>query len=482
MSNTNTADQSERRQDTSLRRTLNISQREAVSSSFMTATGDNFFNAFAIYLQATAMQISSLTAIPQFIGAFLQLISVSLAHFVERKKLVVTTALVQSLVMFLLAALSAAAWLGFPAVRWLIVLAILYHACLNIIQPHWRAWMGSLVPAKRRGVFFAMRTRLTMVVSLIMFILGGGVLTLSTNFGHTWLGFVCLFIAAGAGRFISSRQLNAMHDPDPHPHMSDPKVIRSTLKHCREALADLTFRQYSFFVAGMQAMVAISAPFFAVYMLDVLQWSYLQFSLNALASIVMQFLTLGLWGKICDRYGNRLVLVVTSIILPTLPILWLVSDNFYYLILVQFLSGLGWSGFNLSSANYLYDIRPHRSNFALYAALQSTTQAACVFVGALFGGWVATHSEEIAALLPFELATPIFVVFITSFILRSLVSLWFITKTKEPYLRLRPAMLKIVFRVARFNSISGTVLDWLTVVRDKNTETKKESDKAEDSD
>lgn len=473
MSDIHTQNHQERRQDSPLRRTLNISQKEAVSSSFMTATGDNFFNAFAVYLQATAMQISSLTAIPQFIGAFLQLLSVSLAHFVKRKKLVVVTATVQALVMFLLAALATAAWLGFPAVRWLIVFAILYHACLNIIQPHWRAWMGSLVPAQRRGVFFATRTRLTMVVSLLMFIFGGGVLTVSTNFGHTWLGFVCLFVAAGIGRFVSSRQLNAMHDPDPHPHMSDPEVIRSTLKHCREALADRTFRQYSFFVAGMQAMVAISAPFFAVYMLNVLQWSYLQYSLNNVASIVMQFLTLGLWGRISDRYGNRLVLVVTSIILPTLPILWLVSENFYYLILVQFISGLGWSGFNLSSANYLYDIRPHRSNFALYAALQSTTQAACVFAGALFGGWVATHSDGISAILPFQLATPIFVVFITSFLLRSLVSLWFITNIKEPYLRFRPSMLKIVFRVARFNAISGTVLDWLTVVRDKDRDANK---------
>ena len=33
-----------------LRKTLRCSQVEAVASSTMTATGDNFFNAFAIYL------------------------------------------------------------------------------------------------------------------------------------------------------------------------------------------------------------------------------------------------------------------------------------------------------------------------------------------------------------------------------------------------------------------------------------------------
>lgn len=40
-----------------LRRTLRLSQQESVASATMTATGDNFFNAFAVYLQASATQI-----------------------------------------------------------------------------------------------------------------------------------------------------------------------------------------------------------------------------------------------------------------------------------------------------------------------------------------------------------------------------------------------------------------------------------------
>ncbi|MEJ2668928.1 MAG: hypothetical protein P8077_01245 [Gammaproteobacteria bacterium] len=44
-----TLNDDERRQNVWLRRTLDISKREAISSSLMTATGDNFFNAFAVY-------------------------------------------------------------------------------------------------------------------------------------------------------------------------------------------------------------------------------------------------------------------------------------------------------------------------------------------------------------------------------------------------------------------------------------------------
>ena len=52
-----------------LRRTLRLSQQEAVASATMTATGDNFFNAFAIHPQASAMQMGALTAVPQLFGA-----------------------------------------------------------------------------------------------------------------------------------------------------------------------------------------------------------------------------------------------------------------------------------------------------------------------------------------------------------------------------------------------------------------------------
>ncbi|WP_317930172.1 MFS transporter [Halioxenophilus sp. WMMB6] len=454
-----------RRLDRRLRSTLQHSQKEAVASALMTATGDNFFSAFAIHLQASALQLSSLTAIPQFVGAFVQVASLSAAHFVERKKLVVVTALVQALAVLLLALLSAAAWLGLPAIRWLIVLVIVYHACLNIIQPYWRAWMGSLVPANRRGVFFAHRTRLTMATSFVMYLAGGGLLTLGQQFALAWAGFSFIFLAAAAGRGVSAYYFSRMHDPDPHPRMSEPAVISSTLAHCKEAIKDRSFRQYSLFVAFMQGMVAISAPFFAVYQLDELQFTYFQYAITSMASIVMQFFMLAIWGKVADRYGNRWVMMITSIILPGLPVLWLFSPNFYYLILVQLISGIGWSGFNLSTANYLYDIRPHRSNFAIYAALQSSTMAGFVFAGAMLGGWVATYRAEIANWLPFNLASTLFVVFILSSLLRSLVSLWFLPQIKEPHIRPRPEMLKIAYRIARFNAISGMVLDWLTVYR-----------------
>lgn len=460
---------STRRRKDWLRRTLKLSQKEAVASATMTATGDNFFNAFAVHLNATATQMGLLTAIPNLFGALFQLVSVWLCSYVRRRYLIVAAAGLQAAVvasMGLLAATQAA-----NAIYWLIGLAVLYFSLNNSIQPQWRAWMGSIVPQRRRGAFFAARTRLTMIASLLMFVGGGALLTASNQMEAPWLGFAVLFIMAGCGRVLSSYYLWHMHDPEPQPgpHAGAPADLGRSFAHLRESLHDRTFRHYSLFVAGMQGMVAISGPFFAVYMLRDLEFTYLEYSLNAIASIATQFLCLRFWGSFSDRFGNRLVMLITSSMIPLLPLLWLVSPNFYYLLGVQVVSGIAWSGFSLSTANYLYDIRPHKTNFAVYAAVQSCLSAGAIFIGALAGGFIATAAPGLVQLLNIDtlLRSPLYVVFVTSAILRMSVTLWFIPRSVEPRIRRRPQMLQVVYRVARLNALSGVVLDWLTVTRKK---------------
>ena len=73
-----------------------------------------------------------------------------------------------------------------------------------------------------------------------------------------------------------------------------------------------------------------------------------------------------------------------------IPILWLFSADFYYLVIVQALTGLVWAGFNLSAANFLFDAvsPPKRARCVAYQALVNAT---FVFAGSLLGGIVAGH-------------------------------------------------------------------------------------------
>lgn len=434
-----------------------------MASSTMTAASDNFSHAFALFLGASLFQMGWVSGLPQLFGALCQLLSVWIASYFPRRPFIVAMALLQACAVLAMAVL--ACYSGSHAVITLIALTMIYQACLNLIEPHWRAWMGHVVPARRRGKFFASRTRLTMLSSLAVFMLGGGLLSFTEKLDVTWLGFSLLFLSAATGRFISARLLWQMHDPVA-PDTATRGVFQQTLRRYAEALKDDTFRHYSLFVATMSAMVAISGPFFAVYMLKDLQWTYLQFIFTSVASVLSQFVTLRFWGLFSDKFGNHRVMTLTSAMLPCLPLLWLFSANYSYIIGVQIFAGLAWSGFTLSTANYLYDIRPHHTDFASYAALQSSLKAGLIFIGAIAGGAIATHSDWLVSVLQWHwLGHGVFVVFLSSAVLRAVTAWWFIPRLVEPKIRQRPRLLQLVFRIRGFNAISGLGLDWLTVAR-----------------
>jgi MFS family permease len=447
-----------------LRDTLSRSRKDAVASSVMTGICDNYVGAFAVSLRASMAQMGWLSAGPQLAGAVSQLLSVWLCPRFSRRRAIVTGAALQALAVLGMAAIA----LLRPAqsVLWLIGLAVVYQCCANFVQPQWRGWMGSVVPARRRGAFFAGRTRLTMITSFGVFAGGGALLGLFDRYQLAWLAFAILFVVAATGRGFSARHLRGMHDPDHHD--APPAVsFTETLRRIREAFRDRTFRQYSLFFAGMQSAVAISAPFFSVYMLRDLNYSYWQFSLNTGTAILTQFFTLSTWGRICDRWGNRFVMVASGVMIPVVPSLWLFSDNFYYLLGVQVLSGLAWGGFSLSTANYLYDLRPPRADFATYAAVQSSLGATGVFCGALFGGYLAGALPAIVTDLPgwLQPAHPIILIFGVSALLRGVIAAWFIPRSVELRVRQHPGLLRVVYRISRFTPGAGVVLDWLTVTR-----------------
>lgn len=445
-----------------LRTTLRYSQKEALASSAMTATSDNFFNAFAIFIQASMSQLGLLTGFPQLFGALMQFLSLGISRFFSRKAIIVFGATLQATGLLTMSLLSI--WRPDNAVWLFILLAMLHHGLLNLVQPHWRAWMGNIVPPRRRGKFFASRSRITMLASLAVFVIGGGLLTISNKLELAWLGFSLLFLIAAVGRFSSAWLLWKMHDPQVQVTQ---RIPGNTWLKLREAWQEPVFKQYSLLVATMQSMVAISAPFFAVYMLNDLQFTYIEFVLSGVASIATQFITLKFWGKFSDKFGNRLVMVLTCSMIPFVPLLWLFSGDFTYILIIQAISGLWWSGFTLSTANYLYDIRPHQADFATYAAMQAGLSAALVFIGSIIGGVIASYALPFAKSSGLDnlLSHTIFVVFLASSIGRLCVVAYFIPRLQEPTIRQRPKMLDLVLRVSRFNAISGVNFDWLTVTK-----------------
>jgi MFS family permease len=82
-------------------------------------------------------------------------------------------------------------------------------------------------------------------------------------------------------------------------------------------------------------------------------------------------------------------------------LLWLVCTNPLYLIGVNIFSGFVWSGFDLSSMNFLYDASDPEARTKQIAVFNSIASMAAS-IGALAGGYIAPHLPE---MLGFQLRT-----------------------------------------------------------------------------
>jgi MFS family permease len=202
-------------------------------------------------------------------------------------------------------------------------------------------------------------------------------------------------------------------------------------------------------------------------MLRDLHFSYLGFMFNTGTAVFIQFIALNSWGRISDVFGNRLILMVTGMLVPLLPLLWTLTNNFWYLIAVQCLSGLSWAGFSLSTGNLLYELVPAERRSA-YVALHNVLVAVAVFTGAM----LATLMIGVTPARPTFLGNPhitsvLLNLFLVSTAARLLVAILLLERVRElrrPRRHITPR--HFVFRVTRFNAFVGLLYDAIGAVRE----------------
>ncbi len=444
-----------RRLDPVTDRSLKHSLKDAAAYATMFGAGESYLSAFAIFLRATTPQIGLLAALPGLLASFMQLVSAWLGKRSGRRQAIILAGASLQALMWLPVALLP---LVFPtlAVPLLVVAVIVYQCGAHLAAPQWLSLMGDIVPERRRGRFFALRTKVVSLVTFVSLVIAGTVLHEFDVSGRTLTGFLVVFAVAATARWVSVYQLSKMHDPPGHTAAMELPIGEGWLDRLRHS----NFVRFSMFFSLMQLSVAIASPYFAVYMLRDLEFSYGQFMANSGMSVLAQFLTLNQWGRISDVFGNRRVLSTTGLLLPLMPLLWVLSPNFWYLLVVQALSGLAWAGFTLSASNFLYDLTA-RENRATYLALHNIFAAIGIFCGALIGGYLALALPD-GIDFSFEAwawTSPLLGVFAASAVARAFVLAVLLPKIREAR-RVRPiSFSNVIFRVTRVNALAGVVFD-----------------------
>jgi MFS family permease len=380
----------------------------------MQGAGENYLSAFALLLHAIPFQIGLLSALPQLIGACVQLLSVKILDRVgHRRTMILTGAATQAVCWVPLLLLP---WL-FPAYgAWLLIAgAVLYFAAGHFTIPAWNSLMTDLVHPDRRGAYFSRRSRIMSVTSFAALCSAGVILSVTETWVTPWVGFALIFVVAASARAFSTRYLSRLDEEAAATSGEAPHGIIPFLRQD----ASRNFRRFLLFSSLMHASVLIAGPYFVVYLLRDLHFSYLEYTTWLAAQVLAQFLTLKGWGRIGDRFGNKKLLVCTGLLVPFIPMLYLLGTNVWFLTAVSFGGGIVWAGLALGLQNYVFDV-VQAEDRAKAVAVWNTVNAAGWFAGAMFGGWLATVAPSTlrASGLEWQLVSNLPVVFFVSGLLR----------------------------------------------------------------
>ena len=348
----------------------------------------NYITPYALTMQATTQQIGFLTSIPNFATMLALLWTPLLAERARsRKAFIIPIDLFLSLLWLPILLVPFLFHTG--QIWWLIVLVTLSTVAGNIIGAPWSAMMADLVPPEIRGSYFGLRNGIGNLVTLIFSFVAGGLLQILT--GNTRLAFAIIFAGALFSRLISLYYLSLT--PDPHPVLPQ-NTSRESIPRITRGLFSTNIGRFIVFTVFLNLSQNIASPFFSVYLLSTLKFSYINYQIINAIPTVVTMLVITWWGKHANKSGNIKILHITALMIPFISMLWLVNSSVVWLCAVQTYSGFAWAGFNLCAGLFIWDAAP-QENRTRYITLFGALGALGFMLGALIGGNLGPHLPQI---------------------------------------------------------------------------------------
>ena len=440
-----------------IKKSLKYSVYDGAAFAAMDGMTASFLTPFAIALNASTHLIAALTYVPHLFGAFVQLLTAKIVEVLkDRRKIIVVASLIHAILWIPLLLIPYVS----PEKKYLIIVYVsLQTIFAELMSPVWNSLIGDIVPVFERGRFFAFRNKIVGVATFLSAIIAGAILN---HFSpkNPFIGFAILFGIAFAARALSGVFRSMMHNPSVQYKEGEKFSIADFVKRMDKT----NYGRFVIYIALFKFSVYIASPFFAVYMLRDLNFSYLQFTALIAFELVASFIAAGAWGKLIDKKGTKLVLYITGMLTPLIPLFWLFSSNFYYLIFIEMFSGASWAGFNLSSSNFIFDTVKPENRIRCVSYFKFFDSMATV-AGAFLGGLLLPHLPS------WVFISSIPILFLISGVFRLITSLSLLPTLKEArfiemevghsffktYLEIRPTEGLVFEVIGRYPVVQKTV-------------------------
>jgi MFS family permease len=401
-----------------LKKALNNSLRDGASYSVMDGITNTYSTPFALSLGASNTEIGILNSAPSLLMTIFQLLTGRYIDKLGRKRVAVTMGLLQKLMWVPIILLPMLYQQGglWP----FIILFSLSGTVISVANTAWSSWIGCIVPEKIRGSFFGNRTMIQSAFSFVA-TLGAGYILGALN---SQIGFPVIFFFAFVSGMISYFYLRMIPEP-----ICKHKIERERLDIFGLLKDRKRYRNFLPFTAHMSLVnfaVSLSSPFFTVYMLSNMGVGYEWYAIIVAAEVAMRIAMMRYWGKLSDRFGDRNVMAICNILIVFYPFLFLLCRNPYDLILVGIFSGFAWSGFDLTTFNYLLDVTPEDRRPS-YISRYKVFIGIALFLGPLAGGFLSQYFTS----NPVMNLNGLQALFLISFVLRFLATAFGLPKLRE---------------------------------------------------
>lgn len=398
------------------RRSLNLSLFDAFFFSIMVGAGETYLPAYALSIGMSEVMAGFFATLPLIGGALVQLIApFAVARIGSVRKWVAGSAALQALAFL---PLIYYATNTVPHFSILFLIASIYFAAGFSAAPSWNFWMGHLVPENMSDKYFTKRLRVSQV-GILLGLLGGGIcLHYNIKFApfasvFSFIFFVAFICRAASGLLIAAKEYRRDWKYTT-PAVSLHKIVDSFVRHPE-------YRSFFGFLFIFYIVIFISSPFVTPYFLEKLHLSYSHYMLALAGLFAAKILTLPLANKLSQKYGIKTVFYIGIIGISPLPALWPLSDQLWFVILLQAVSGAFWSLFEVSLAVIFFNQVKSQEKIPVLT-LYNFFNSLALILGTVLGGQVLAYMHESLS--------GYYWIFVGGAVLRTLVALVFVYRTK----------------------------------------------------
>jgi len=311
--------------------------------------GESYLAAFVLAAGFGDIAAGLISTVPMMAGAIIQLVTPAGVRLLgSHRRWVVLCAVLQA-TSFL--PLIVGALLGRVSYAVIVSAAAAYWAFGMGTGPAWNTWVGTLVPPQLRANFFAYRARWSNSALFLALVAAGVLLDRNQSKSGALTTFALLFALASGARLVSSAFLASQSEARPLVEEERSVSLRSFFGRLRDP-GDGALLAH---LLTMQLAVYIAAPYFAPYMLKVLDLSYGLYTTLIAAAFAGRILLLPALGRIAHRRGARRLLIWSACGVTPVPALWLLSSDPIYLFGLQIVTGLAWGGVELSTLMLFFE-------------------------------------------------------------------------------------------------------------------------------